>query len=64
MKKIIAAVLIMIFCAVGICVVGPLCDPASTHSVCSLDCIGMTTMFISGIAALVIFIIDFVEGRK
>lgn len=25
MKKIIAAILIMIFCVVGICIVGPLC---------------------------------------
>lgn len=29
-----------------------------------LDCIGMATMFISGIAALVIFIIDFIGGRR
>ena len=64
MKKIIVAVLIMVFCVVGICVVGPLCDPASTHSMCPLECIGMATMFISGIAALVIFIIDFIGERR
>ena len=29
-----------------------------------LDCIGMTTMFISGIAALAIFIIDFIGERR
>lgn len=27
MKKIIAAILVMVFCVVGICIVGPLCDP-------------------------------------
>lgn len=29
-----------------------------------LDCICMVTMFISGIATLVIFIIDFIGGRR
>ena len=29
-----------------------------------LDCIGMVTMFASGIAALVIFIIDFIGRRR
>ena len=64
MKKIIVAVLIMVFCVVGICVIGPLCDPASTHSMDLLDRIAMNTMFISGITALVIFIIDFIGERR
>ena len=29
-----------------------------------LECIGMITMFISGIAALAIFIIDFIGERR
>jgi len=29
-----------------------------------LECIGMATMFISGIAALAIFIIDFIGERR
>ena len=33
MKKIIIAVLFWAFCIAGGCVVGTLCDPASTHSV-------------------------------
>ena len=64
MKKIIVAVLIMVFCVVGICVIGPLCDPASAHSIDLLDRIAMNTMFISGIAALAIFIIDFIGERR
>ena len=29
-----------------------------------LDCIGMVTMFISGITALAIFVIDFIGERR
>jgi hypothetical protein len=33
MKKIIVAVLIMVFCTVGICVIGPLCNDTTTNSI-------------------------------
>lgn len=64
MKKIIAAILVMVFCVVGICIVGPLCDPASAHSMDLLDRIAMNTTFISGIVALAIFVIDFIGERR
>lgn len=64
MKKIIAAILVMVFCVVGICIVGPLCDSASSHSMDLLDRIAINTTFISGIVALAIFVIDFIGERR
>lgn len=55
MKKIIVAVLFWAFCIAGGCVVGTLCNPASTHSVypltvqvIELDCEGDIVTCVDG----------------